>query len=96
MVNIINLHKNRQDNLVLITATMFEVAEMVSCSLGLDYTIATQPEIKDGLYTGNILKGPIYADEKARTAKRFVEENSLSLIESFAYTDHISDLPLLF
>ena len=64
MVNIINLHKNRQDALILITATMHEVAIRVSCSLGLDYTIATQLEIKDGLYTGNIVKGPIYADEK--------------------------------
>jgi len=96
MVNIINLHKARSDILVLITASMHDVAERISDSLGLDYVIATELEIENGLYTGRILKGPIYADEKAKIANKFLQDNHLTLCESFCYTDHISDLPLLF
>lgn len=96
MLNIIRYHKDREDILILITATMKEIAERVSKALGIHYTIATELEIKDGLYTGAILRGPIYADEKARLAAKFVNDNGLDLTESFAYTDHLSDLPLLF
>jgi HAD superfamily hydrolase (TIGR01490 family) len=95
MINIINLHKQRKDILVLITATMSEVAQRMTSCLGLDYTIATMLEIKNELYTGNILAGPVYADKKAHIAKKFIESNGFSLTGSYAYTDHISDLPLL-
>lgn len=96
MVNIINFHKARGDILVLITATMSEIAQRVTTCLNLDYTIATMLEIKDELYTGNILAGPVYADKKAHIAKKFIESNGFSLNGSYFYTDHISDLPLLF
>ena len=96
MINIINLHKARGDALVLVTASMYDVAERISDSLGLDNIIATELEIEDGLYTGRILKGPIYADEKAKIANKFLQDNHFILYESYCYTDHISDLPLLF
>jgi HAD superfamily hydrolase (TIGR01490 family) len=95
MVNIISLHKARGDFLVLITATMSEIADRVSQSLGLCYAISTELEIEDGLYTGEILNGPVYADEKARIANKFIKAKSFSLFESYCYTDHVSDLPLL-
>jgi len=95
MINVINLHKQRGDILILITASMYEIAERISDSLGLDHIISTELEIKESLYTGRILKGPVYADEKAKTANKFMQDNHLSLYESYCYTDHISDLPLL-
>ena len=95
MINIINLHKARGDFLVLITATMSEIAERASQALCLDYAIATELETRHGLYTGKILNSPVYADEKAKIATKFVKAKSFTLFESYCYTDHVSDLPLL-
>jgi HAD superfamily phosphoserine phosphatase-like hydrolase len=81
---------------VLISASMQEIAERVASRLGLDYTIATKLEIRNGLYTGNIKYGPVYAEDKAFAAKRFIQNKGLSLKGSFAYSDSVSDLPLMF
>jgi len=83
MVNIINLHKTRGDTLILITASMHEIAERISDALGLDYIIATELEVSQDLYTGKILYGPVYADEKAKVANNFVKAKSLSLYRSY-------------
>jgi HAD superfamily hydrolase (TIGR01490 family) len=96
MLNVIKVHKEHNDILVLISASMQEIAERVASRLGLDYTIATKLEIRNGLYTGTIKYGPAYADEKAFAAKRFIKTNGLSLKGSFAYSDSVSDLPLMF
>jgi HAD superfamily hydrolase (TIGR01490 family) len=96
MLNVIKVHKENNDILVLISASMQEIAERVASSFGLDYTIATKLETRNGLYTGTIKYGPVYAEEKAFAAKRFIQNKGLSLKGSFAYSDSVSDLPLLF
>ena len=62
--------------------------------LGADDVIATQLEIVDGKYTGEI-EYYAYAEEKARAIRALAEERGYDLEGSFAYSDSITDVHML-
>ena len=62
--------------------------------LGADDVIATRMEIVDGRYTGNI-EYYAYAEEKARAIRALAEERGYDLEASFAYSDSVTDVPML-
>ncbi len=62
--------------------------------LEADDVIATQLEIVDGRYTGTI-EYYAYAEEKARAIRSLAEERGYDLEACFAYSDSITDLPML-
>src|SRR5204862_7105485 len=61
----------------------------------MDGAIGTRSEIRDGVYTGEI-DGPfVYGEGKAMALREFAAAQSISLDASWAYSDSVSDLPML-
>jgi phosphoserine phosphatase len=56
--------------------------------------IATRMRIADGHYTGE-LECYAYGEEKAVQVRRLAAERGYSLPDCYAYTDSVTDLPLL-
>jgi HAD superfamily hydrolase (TIGR01490 family) len=92
---LIDKHKCAGDRLVIITATNSFVAEPIVKLLGINEFLATDPEIKNAVFTGQIVGTPTYQNGKVERLNNWLRENNESLEGSHFYSDSINDLPLL-
>jgi len=93
--DLINRHRKAGDRLLVITSTNRFIVEPICLSLGIDEIIATDLEIVNGQYSGNIVGTPTFQEGKVARFNQWLEENSESNSESYFYSDSINDLPLL-
>ena len=80
---------------VLVTGALdFSVAPLASY-LGMDVFAANKLEFVNGYATGRLLPPVMASATKATWIRNYAEENDINLSDSYAYTDSISDLPML-
>ncbi len=92
----IDWHKEKGDTLLIITATNRFVTEPTATLYGIDHLLATNPEMKDGQYTGQVEGTPCYQDGKIVNLDQWLSEGRESLAtESWFYSDSMNDIPLL-
>lgn len=78
----------------IVSSSPEEVVEPLAKMLDVDRYIATKPKIVDGKYTGE-LDFYAYGPHKATAIASLAEELGLDLEHSFAYSDSVTDLPML-
>ena len=93
-VSLIEEHRLAGRDVVIVSTSGSEVVEPIGEMLGADLVIATRLEIVDGRYTGEIAYYA-YAEEKARAIRELAEERGYDLAESYAYSDSVTDVPML-
>jgi HAD superfamily hydrolase (TIGR01490 family) len=80
---------------VVITGALdFTVAPLIK-HLGIDDYAANRLEFVNGYATGRLLPPVMASATKAKWIREFAERENLSLSDSYAYSDSISDLPML-
>lgn len=88
-------HRSEGRVLVLVSASPVEIVAPLAEYLGVDEFVATTPEIDArGRYTGEVefyAQGPA----KAEAVQQLAKELLLDLNGSWAYSDSVTDLPLL-
>jgi HAD superfamily hydrolase (TIGR01490 family) len=93
-VSLMEEHHDAGRDVVVVSASGTEVVEPIGEMLGADDVIASRLEIVDGKYTGEI-DYYAYADEKARAIAAMAAERGYDLEDCFAYSDSITDAPML-
>ena len=93
--NCINRHKERGDTVLVITASTSFVTEPIVKKYGINHLLATEPEIKEGRYTGGISGIPCFQSGKIDKLLPWLQENEETLTGSTFYSDSHNDLPLL-
>lgn len=88
-------HRDRGDYLLIITATNSFITHPIATRLGVDHILATDPEIIEERYTGEILGMPCFQAGKVTRLQAWMKEHNESLDGSYFYSDSINDLPLL-
>lgn len=88
-------HRDKNDYLLIITATNHFVTAPIAEKLGVDDIIATMPEQKNNLYTGKVSGIPCFQEGKVERLSQWLQEKNYSLEDSHFYSDSINDLPLL-
>lgn len=88
-------HRRAGDKLLVITSTNRFIVEPICKALGIDQVIATELEIVDGRYTGNISGVPSYREGKVERLNNWLTANRQDIDGSYFYSDSINDLPLL-
>ena len=78
----------------IVSSSPEEIVAPLAQMLRVDRWIATRPTIEDGKYTGG-LDFYAYGPHKAEAMTSLAEELGLDLDGSFAYSDSITDLPML-
>ena len=63
--------------------------------LGIEDYVANRLEFVNGIATGRLLPPVLAAATKASWIRNFAEREQLSLSDSYAYSDSMSDLPML-
>ncbi len=89
-------HKDAGRKVFIVTAASQELAEMLAQVLALDGGIgSTFSKVKDGVYTGEPTGLFIYGSGKAQAIAELAARDGIDLMESYAYSDSASDLPML-
>ncbi len=88
-------HQRRGEPVYLVTASSQEFADLLAEVIELDGAVGTRSEIVDGRYTGNAGGPFIYGEAKVHAMEELAAEHGLSLDTSTAYSDSVSDLPML-
>lgn len=88
-------HQAAGEPVYLVTASSQEFAEVIAAALDLDGAIGTRSEVIDGHYTGRPGGPFVYGPGKVDALSELAALNQLDLERSTAYSDAISDLPML-
>lgn len=88
-------HRAQDDTLLIITATNSFITNPIAEALGVENIIATDPEIIDGQYTGQVDGTPCFQSGKVERLKIWLRDNQQNLADSWFYSDSHNDLPLL-
>jgi HAD superfamily hydrolase (TIGR01490 family) len=91
---LINDHRDAGRDVVLVSASGEEMVRPIGDQLGISDVIATRMVVVDGRYTGDV---EFYAAgaNKVAEVRRLAAERGYDLADCWAYSDSISDLPLL-
>ncbi len=92
------LAKHRDDLVVIATATNRFLTEPIAAELGVAHLIATEPEMRDGRFTGRVCGTPSFREGKALRIEQWLAARGQSLGDfgaSWFYSDSINDRPLL-
>lgn len=92
---LIKQHKNVGDLPIIITSTNRFITEPIAQLFCIEHLIATEPEIKNGRYTGRYVGTPSFQDGKVTRLQNWLNENNHSLSGSYAYSDSYNDVSLL-
>ena len=93
-VALIEEHRSLGRDIIIISSSGTEVVEPIGERLGVDLAVGTQLEVIDGRYSGEILFYA-YGEGKALAMRDLAAERGYDLSTSYAYTDSITDLPML-
>ena len=91
-------HLNAGDVCVVITATNSFVTAPIARAFGIEHLIATEPEQKDGEFTGAVAGMPSFREGKITRLEQWLAGNGWdwdSFEDSTFYSDSLNDLPLL-
>jgi len=92
------VERHRADMRVVITATNSFVTAPIAREFGIGHLIATEPEQRDGEFTGNAAGVPCFREGKVRRLESWLALQGMtmkSFDESWFYSDSLNDLPLL-
>ncbi len=96
--DLVSQHRKANDVCVIITATNSFVTSPIAREFGITHLIATEPEHKDGEFTGRVAGVPCFREGKITRLDGWLAERGWTL-ESFEdtvfYSDSLNDLPLL-
>ena len=92
---LIERHRCAGDVLLIITATNSFVAAPIAARLGIEHLIATEPVLRNGLYTGEVDGIPSFREGKVLRLEQWLDAHGATLAGSSFYSDSHNDLPLL-
>jgi HAD superfamily hydrolase (TIGR01490 family) len=92
---LLDRHRIAGRDTFIVSAAPQEIVEPLALSFGMTSGIGTKSVVEDGVYTGE-LDGPFcYAEGKVEAIRELAQWNGYELDQCFAYSDSVSDLPML-
>lgn len=92
---LVKAHQNKGHTVAIVSSALPYQIRPFARYLGIDIIRCTQLEVKNGLFTGNVIRPTCWGEGKAIAGRELSETYDLDLDESFFYSDSHEDLPLL-
>lgn len=93
--SLVDAHLAKGHTVAIISAATPYQVNPIARDLGVEHVMCTRMEVKNGLFTGDIVEPACWGDGKALAAKDLAHRHGLDLDKSYFYTDSAEDLPLL-
>ena len=96
-LDLIKTHKAAGDLVVLVSAGLTPLEEAIGKVVGADIAVGTEPELRDGRYTGGISSPVCLGENKATLARKNLKDAGIyvDLQASTAYADSGTDIYML-
>ncbi|ORB32039.1 inhibition of morphological differentiation protein [Mycolicibacterium parafortuitum] len=91
---LISDHKLCGRDVVIVSASGEEIVAPIARALGATHAMATRMVVEDGKYTGEIAFY-CYGEGKAEAIRALAEREGYALEHCYAYSDSITDIPML-
>lgn len=88
-------HRAHGDTLLIITATNRFITAPIAAAFGIENLLATDPEERDGRFTGRVTGTPCFREGKITRLQSWLQSRAETLTDSWFYSDSHNDLPLL-
>jgi HAD superfamily hydrolase (TIGR01490 family) len=97
VVTLLRQHQEQGHLVALVSGTFAPWLEVIAGRLGVAHSVGTPLEVRDGRYTGGILRPFCQGAGKTQRVRTYLAEQGLEVdwAASFAYADSGTDLPLL-
>jgi phosphoserine phosphatase len=92
--DLIEEHRAAGREIVIVSSSGAEMVEPIGEMLGADRVVATRMVTAEGRYTGEI-EFYAYGENKAVAVREVAAASGYDLADCFAYSDSITDLPML-
>ncbi len=91
---LIRWHQQFDREVVIVSSAAEEVVRPIGARLGVDHVVGSTLQIVGGRYTG-VIEFYAYGANKAAALHRLAEERGYDLAACYAYSDSVTDLPML-
>lgn len=88
-------HQALRHDTWVVSAAPIEIADAVARKLNMRGAFGTRGAVEDGLYTGTLASETMHGTKKMHAILEAAQTYNYDLQKSFAYSDSISDLPML-
>ncbi len=96
MLEEVRAHQDAGRPTFIVSAAGDDIVRLLAGVLDMDGGIGTRYELDaDGIYTGLMDGGLTYGEGKVAPIRDFADEHDIDLEQSWAYSDSVSDLPML-
>ncbi len=93
---LVKFHKNENHTLAIVTATNSFISRVSADYFEINDLLASEPEFKNGQFTGRLDGEPCYQEGKVTKVKEWLSVNKYSNYDDiFFYTDSHNDLQLM-
>jgi HAD superfamily hydrolase (TIGR01490 family) len=93
--DLLDRHRRQGDEILIITATNRFITSPIAERYAVHHLLATEPEVRNGEYTGEITGTPCFQAGKVERLQSWIDEHEQTLEGSWFYSDSHNDLPLL-
>jgi HAD superfamily hydrolase (TIGR01490 family) len=91
---LLDRHRDAGEDVIIVSTSGQEMVGPIGALLGAVLVIATRMEIAEGCYTGQ-MEFYAYGEAKAQRVRELATERGYRLAECYAYSDSVTDLPML-
>jgi HAD superfamily hydrolase (TIGR01490 family) len=96
MLDEVRAHQDAGRATFIVSAAGNGLVEILARVLSMDGGIGTRYEVDgNGLLTGQIVEPFVYGEGKVKAMREFAAQHDIDLGDSWAYSDSVSDLPML-
>lgn len=93
--SLVQAHLSKGHRVAIVSsATVYQI-QPVARDLGIEHILCTRLEVKDKVFTGEVIKPTCWGEGKLTAVRQLSRELGLDLGKSYFYTDAHEDLPLL-
>lgn len=92
---LVSAHRRKGHTLAVVSASTPYQTAPVARDLEIPHVLTTRLEVRNGMFTGRIVRPACYGEGKAIHARRLAAAEGLDLTQSYFYTDSDEDLALL-
>ncbi|WP_019355563.1 HAD family hydrolase [Streptomyces sp. AA1529] len=92
--SLVEKHHLAGRDVVIVSSSGAEVVEPIGRMIGADRVVATRMVVEDGRFTGEI-EYYAYGPTKAEAIRELAESEGYDLARCYAYSDSVTDLPML-
>ncbi|MDP3278619.1 MAG: HAD family phosphatase [Deltaproteobacteria bacterium] len=93
--DLIRTSKDRDHRVVFVSGSLDFLVQRLADALGADDVIANRLEFRKGIATGKLLPPVVAGPAKAKILRDHAREHGFVLDDCYAYSDSLSDVPML-